>query len=151
MSDRGIGRLCDLPALQSVTLVNCPRLTDESLQHVATLPRLHDLRLGACPLITDDGLAHLKESSVENLTIQNCAGLTASGLDHVGGISALRTLRLSGWLFSDTVVPSLESMTQLVRLELLDTNVSARGAERLQESLTNCEVVFRPGGPISGW
>ena len=86
-------------------------------ERVAEVAKLKDLRVLWIDEITDDGLRIL--ASHENL----------------------ESLSGSGPNVTDTGIAHLENMKKLRRLALVDTSVTAKGVEKLQTALPDCEIV----------
>jgi hypothetical protein len=142
ITDVGISRLWQVPTLKSVSLRNFPRITDASLDRIGKLGRLLELRLDRCPLLTDEGLAGLKESPLQYLIISNCSGITGSGLRLLKD-NALKSVTFYGPVYSDKLVPCLESLEHTARIELYKTSVTKPGADQLRRALPHCDVRLR--------
>ena len=75
ITDAGLAMLsCDLPALKTLHVESCQRITDEGLQHLAGLTTIG---LGLCTGITDRGVRFLAEVACVNL--DGCTGVTPKG------------------------------------------------------------------------
>ncbi len=78
-------------------LVNDPEITDADLKHLRVLPRLRVLSLN-CPKVTDDGMNHIQQCrALEELTIGNNANITDEGLKQLAALKQLPDLRLQ-WM-----------------------------------------------------
>jgi hypothetical protein len=91
----GLVHLCNLPALTSLNLSQCSQITNEGLAHLRNLPALASLQLSSCRQITDVGLAHLNNlPALTSLNLSGCRQITDAGLAHLGNLPALASLNL---------------------------------------------------------
>ena len=60
LSDEQIQRLLDrLPRLSNLTLIDCPEMSDRSLEALSQVPTLQRIRLKNCPGISDEAISNL--------------------------------------------------------------------------------------------
>lgn len=84
-----------LENLKGVTLLNCPRVTDEGIRHLAQIPSLKWLGLEGTS-ITDAALATMvNDMKLTSVNVANCSNLTISGLTKLA-----RSETLTGLTFS---------------------------------------------------
>jgi hypothetical protein len=152
-----------------VTLVVCDvvPVNDDILEIVGALSEVSYLVFLSSD-VTDDGLAHLKPlrrlQVLKIVTGENDAGECGApdfgdaGLSVVAELRELRDLRIECANIGDRALTHLEGSTQLRSILLVDTQVTAAGAEALGKSLPQCVIrVYRGdkevfvGGPGAGW
>ena len=100
--------MSSMPALTSLNIRSCCKLTDEALRAVSNMPQLTFLDISNCHKLTDEGLRVL--SSMPKLTSLNLTGCNATA----AGVQALR---------SSTAAPNL----QIVHTEREDSSFGFAG------------------------
>ena len=100
--DRGMKLVIEkMPNVKIVSLMLCPRLTDNGLRQIAALPHLKTLRLHHSS-ITDRGIQHiLPLRHLEFLDVSG-TGVTASGLATLAQLPQLTDIYASDLTFSST-------------------------------------------------
>jgi hypothetical protein len=127
--------LPDLPNLRGLNL-SAVNFRGEGL---ANLSRIEVLLL-SCTEIDDAGsrglanLTRLKHLWLDESTISD------SGLEHLRHLSRLRTLSLDSTEITDEGLAALKGLTGLEYVSLTRTGVTKAGADKLRESLVNCEI-----------
>lgn len=106
-----------------VSLTTGEVLSDELLGKFKALPKLRELDVGPTKLITPAGLQHLAElSSLQKLSLHDLShngnGLGDAAIKHIVELKSLRELHLNDCGTTDAGARLLETMLQLVHLEL---------------------------------
>ena len=114
--------LLRLPELHELSISNCKQLTrSPPLEH---LTRLRKLFLRHCAFVDDALLQQLAacRNSLEDLDLHGCKGVTESGFALLKHHTALQGLDLSFTGITDAGAAHLETLTELVALELAGCN-----------------------------
>jgi internalin A len=122
ITDRALAILCELPALESLSLDGVPRVTDEGLVHLQKSPNLAELRLSGTQ-VTDEGLAYLS------------------------GLKQLWSIGLSDTLVTDVGVRILGECPRLGLVGLGRTRVTGVGLASLPNNEHFC--LHLDGSPIT--
>ena len=86
-----------------------------------------------------NGLSELQ--SLTRLELNNTS-LTDRGIEYLVGLSNLESLNLYGTDVSDASIDILGGFKTLKRLYVWDTKITDEGAQRLQETLPELEIIF---------
>jgi hypothetical protein len=68
--------------------------------------------------------------------------LNSSDIKHLCQFPALRELDLAGCVIGDAAVPYLQKMQGLTKLTIWKAGISDEGAERIDDALPNCRVIY---------
>jgi hypothetical protein len=100
-------------------------------------------RVDGSTLIIVGGLEEIQKlSQLEKLTLSP-ANLSSSDIQCLCKLPALRELDLTGCSkIDDDAVPHLQKMTGLRMLRLTGTGITDDGAERIDDALPNCRVIY---------
>jgi serine/threonine protein kinase len=167
VGDAVLSELPKLPSLVSITLHECPNLTDASLGHFRECKNVAHLNLQGSPRFTDDGLKHfqgvrslrtlylggpqvsnaglalLKDSKeLTVLDLAGCGAVDDEGLAHFKDCKSLKILRLLGTAATDAVLADFADCRQLAWLSLDGRQVTDAGLARLKsyEALTRLDL-----------
>jgi hypothetical protein len=155
VTNEGLAHLASLKQLSRLS-IRCPQVNDEGLRHLTPLQNLVLLDLGRTSTVGPglDFLARLPQ--LRNLTLSG-SKVTDAGLKNVRELDGLIVLQLSFTFadaeggrivksdavdISDASVVHLGELTNLRRLDLRGTGVSAEGAKRLKKSLAKTEILY---------
>jgi hypothetical protein len=164
-ADAQLAHLKDLPGIWGLDL-HGTQVTDAWLEYIEGLAELHFLELENTR-VTDAGLEHLRGlTQLQLLCIRDTqitgAGLehlkallqlheleitdtqvTDAGLEHLDGLSQLQDLAINSTRVTDAGLEHLKGLTRLKSLRIFGcTLVTQAGANRLQQALPNCQVVY---------
>ncbi|MCO6456657.1 MAG: redoxin domain-containing protein [Pirellulaceae bacterium] len=118
------------------------QLGDPELAPLAGLPRLERLSL-AGTRITDDGLKLLAQCRELRQLDLSWTKVSGSTLDALSQLAQLEQLDLSWTAVSDQHAERLAALTQLKLLSVVDSELTAKGVERLRERLATTEITAR--------
>jgi hypothetical protein len=116
LSDRGVRKLAEHPALRVFDVCNNNRITDSSMQRVASNPQLQWLAF-------------------------NGATISNDGVSAFGSGSRLLRLALRETHIDDGCITSLGAIDTLRVLRLENTNISAEGRSHLKSRLPRCRTL----------
>jgi internalin A len=126
ISNRGLQQVADIAGLEHLYLTNTS-ITDEGLQTLVQLPRLKQLVLLSCSGIGEAGLIHLQSS----------VPVIAASFPKLKHLSLVGIAELD-----DEHIMPLVALAQLEELQVAETSVTQRGAERIQKAMPNCKVLL---------
>ena len=145
-----IGALSHLEKLAMFDVISNPRLVVD----VSQLTALRDFELSNLYVVTNDrttnnfllivgGIETTENlTRLEKLTLSP-ASLSNSNVKYLCKLRALRDLDLSGCTKIDNrAVPYLQKMTGLRKLTLVETAITDEGAERIDDALPDCRVIY---------
>lgn len=115
----GLADWHQMPAMQHLDLMYCPRVDDANLVHLAKMPNLQHLNLSFNRQLTEAGLAHLRPlTGLQYLKLSGCNGVTDAG---ISGLSALTSLQhLDAHFCPQLTGAALESLRDLPALQYLN-------------------------------
>ncbi len=138
ITDAQLAPIEELSELKSLTLQECPNLTEDGLAHVATLPQLQSLELLQFPL-TDQGVSRLATlKTLQNLTLAR-TNITGKSLDQLADLP-LESLILSGKKLTGAGLTSLTKLTHLKTLRINADHLQLKEFPSL-EGLDQLEVL----------
>ena len=141
ITDAGLEHLKGMTKLGLLCLSDT-QVTDAGLTNIEGLTNLYNLNLSSTE-ITDAGLKHLKGlPNLEVLHLMHTA-TTDAGLEHLRGLTSLEVLDLSGTQVTDAGLKHLKGLTNLIELNIYYTQVTFEGADKLQETLPECDIHLR--------
>lgn len=171
ITDEGVKAISTLPSLAWLNLSNINSVTDSSLKALAKNPSLRTL-LVQNTSVTDIGFQHLEMTHLNRLEFGSAA-ISDAALKSVACIKTLDIIDVSGQAVSDagvrflSTLPALsgklvmratsttdESIDHLAKLkwlktlDIVGTQVTSEGVDRLQRELPQCEIVW-DGGKIN--
>jgi Leucine-rich repeat (LRR) protein len=130
VTDRGLAKLTDLPALTHLDLHGAMRVTNAGLKSVAHFPALETLLLHFLPL-TDDGIAELSGlTNLKTLDLRDTK-LTDRGLKHIAKLKKLESLNLGQTQVSDAGMAELAGLTELTSLVVSGPEFTGAGLKHL--------------------
>jgi Leucine-rich repeat (LRR) protein len=132
VTSEGVAHLRNLKDLESLVLASTG-IDDSALKTIKGLTKLTELHLGGDKKITDVGLAELKDmKQLRSLALWGTK-TTDKGLAELKGLGQLTELRLSNTAITDAGLDQLKGMKKLFLLDLANTKVSDAGMERLKD------------------
>ena len=140
-----LAHLVDLPHLERLDL-NGWRLDSEGLEHLGKMQNLRALQLAGAEIASED--LHLLADLVqlEGLVITHTKW-GSEALSYLSSLPNLVTLQVDGLDDSDLV--RMEHLTGLQHLEIMESDLSIEGLERLVRALPDLEEIRLPGLPES--
>lgn len=97
LTDNAVSVLCrSLPALTSLTICDCPNLTEQSLISViAMTPKVHTLNMWGCTAVTAAAIQLFIRHTpqLQNFGLSFCPGITDSALANMSKLSELKSLQ----------------------------------------------------------
>jgi hypothetical protein len=139
LTDDGLASLKGNRNLEMLSLGGT-KVSDQGLAVLGTLPNLHSVYLGRTS-VGDAGLARLKQCRSLNDLGLAFTGVTDDGLLHLKEMEGqLDQLNLSETMITDGGLKSLYGMTELRRLLLSGTKVTAAGIDSLQKAIPGCQI-----------
>ncbi|MBN2295420.1 MAG: hypothetical protein JXM70_23515 [Pirellulales bacterium] len=138
VTDAGVAQLGKLP-LKSLTLYQCPNLTDTGLKVLADHKELKQLTLRDLPA---KGTALALLPHPEKLISLKMAQsrITDAEVAHLAKMTNLEQLDLGETAITDASVDMLAKLNSLKKLTVNQTGISERGMERLKKSLPDCQI-----------
>jgi Leucine-rich repeat (LRR) protein len=114
ISDDELAKIGELASLESLTIQECTKVTDASLEAIAKLPKLSELRLSRISC-SDQGIEELAiAANLKVLWLEN-TGISAKCLKHLSGLP-LTSLRLEGDKIDSDGIGALSNYTNLQEL-----------------------------------
>lgn len=136
-TDDSVFPLREMPNLKHVYLQS-DHLTDKCWQLAADMDQIIRFNL-VCPQVTGEGMELLSEcESLESVNLSR-SGVTNEALRHVRKIPQLQELNLWATGISDAGLEHLHG-TQLTKINLSETRVTAEGVAKLMQKLPGCEI-----------
>ncbi|MBX9667720.1 MAG: protein kinase [Candidatus Obscuribacterales bacterium] len=131
----GLQYVAQMAGLRTLTLSDCPNLTDEGVESISNLPCLNRLDLRNTK-ITDKALDSLARGTVggrlEILFLGDCKNLTAAGIQSsLAKMTKLKVLDVSSTAFDDETISGIDSLKSISRLDLGKTKVTDEGIDTL--------------------
>jgi hypothetical protein len=115
------------------------------IAELASFKKAKSVTLADCPKLTDDGLAHLgKLGGLKSLTIRDCKGITDEGV--LAAAKQVRELRLEGVPITDDVVRRLAPTGPLRQLALTKTEATDKSIAELVKRKTLTELTLEGDG-----
>lgn len=143
ITDLGVAQLAGHPTLEWID-VGYSLFTDNGFDPLVSIPRLKHAALGGNKL-TDVGLNSLRLlPEIESLDLSGAqrtdsgmwfASITDRGMETIGLLPKLQTLNLRGGKISDAGAAHFARLVALKRLDLGQTNLTARGLVSLPRQL----------------
>jgi Leucine-rich repeat (LRR) protein len=135
----GFGHVAKMSNLKVLVMNHCFGLnSDQALSHLKDMRNLEDLNVS---MITDAGLSHLGNvKSLRKLRIGSPCIVTAEGLEHLSNAPNLEELSIYAGTVSDDDLAPLLRMSELKKLSLAGTRVTARGEARLKDALPDTAI-----------
>ncbi|MDP7019489.1 MAG: hypothetical protein QGG36_27070 [Pirellulaceae bacterium] len=151
-SNQTLQRLAGMSKLESLSIIS-NQIDDEGIIELAKLPALERLTLRAT-YVTDEGLSALGEvAALRKLTLFGRAhygvpgcSITSSAVEPLAQLKQLDALTILNLGVGDMEVQDFAVASHLARLTLDMTEVTAKGAKELQESIPNTRVFVTNGG-----
>ncbi len=148
MPDAALRQIETLSQLEKLTVSNI-NFDVPPVFHIKKLTALRELELSNwCdktdrPMLIVDGYEDIQNfTRLERLTF-SAANLGNSDIKFLCKLPTLRELDLTGCpKIDDKAVPYLQKMTGLRRLTLENTGITDEGAERIDDALPNCRVIY---------
>lgn len=161
ISDHGIGHLAGINSqpgggagagattLERISLQDCQKLTDESLNHIAVgLPSVQAINLSFCVSVTDTGLKSLSRMDcLRDLNLRSCDNVSDIGVGFLaeGGSSSSQLSRLDV-SFCDRVSDSslvhvASGLPNLKSLSLSACHITDSGVKRIAKDLHHLETL----------
>jgi serine/threonine protein kinase/Leucine-rich repeat (LRR) protein len=136
--------LADIRRLSQLTALNLSRLPigNAGLANVRGLPNLQSLFIDRTR-VTDAGLPPLADVPQLHTLYLDETAITNNGLAGLAGIKNLKILSLRGiGSIDDTAVPKLVRLQNLLRLDIRDCHISAKGFAALKAAMSNLEIAW---------
>jgi hypothetical protein len=97
LTDEGMRAVSSLPALSSLCLCWCDKVTNVGLRAVSNCTSLTELNIARCTKVTNVGLRELRGLiELTELNLNYCRNVTDVGLQELTALTALNTLDLIG-------------------------------------------------------
>jgi len=116
-------------------------VTDADLVHLRGLQHLQELDLTRTK-ITGAGLVNVKDLTALTKLFVTDTKVDDPGITHLKGLKALELVGLSGTKISDAALDHLRELKGLKRIFCLGTAVTAAGVEKLQRSVSQCQITY---------
>ena len=128
----GLENLKGLANLQTLELIDNPKLTDAGLEYLKRLTNLQMLYLTNDKKLTGVGLEHLKGLPNLQLLDLGSTAVTDAGLEHLKGFTNLKQLFLDRTRVTDAGLEHLKGLASLEKLNFLGAKVTGVGLESLK-------------------
>ncbi|CAG9460394.1 unnamed protein product [Pedinophyceae sp. YPF-701] len=127
VTDAGVAHLANCPAgLTSLTLDRCEHFAGEALKGLAAT--LVTLSLRDCPSLTQEALRHVSAAPhLATLRLDHCPQIADTAIFHLSGHPKLRTLSLKSTSITDAGVAALRELPSLSDLDLDSCQVTNDG------------------------
>jgi len=129
-TDVGFACLKELPDLQKIVLGKCP-LSDKDAAAIGTLRSLNVLFVGESKLTDTTFVSFKKLVNLKVLDVSDSA-LTDKSAPILLGMKKLEELNLSKTKFGDVGVTALKDLEKLLLLKLNQTNVTRKGIDAIE-------------------
>jgi serine/threonine protein kinase len=139
VSDTGIQSVASIDHLNTLTMDDTAKVTDDCLAAVSACQSLRTLDLNS-DNITDRGVSAVaKADRLFNLDLGG-THITNEGVDKLSSTQNLHNLNLSQTALTDAAVNSLARMKQLKTLSLTSTSISKQKLSELRVALPKCSI-----------
>ncbi len=143
VTDRGLEHFEDMQELRNLSL-GSTAVTNSGLSHLAKLTRLEWLNLCGTG-IPDRTIAwYARFFNRHELKGSFASKVTDAGLANLRQLTRLKQLNLRMTEITDAGLEHLKRLSQLRYLDLDGTQVTSAGVRKLQQSLPNCKIGWRP-------
>ena len=155
VTNDGLKHLAHLEQLSRLS-IRCRQVDDAGLVHLQPLQNLHLLDLGRTSINGSRLKSLEKLPYLRNLTLSG-SKVTDEGLTGLTGLDGLTSLQLCYTVarteggrivesdaveISDAALVHMRKLTNLRRLDVRGTNVTAAGAKKLQKSLAKVQILY---------
>lgn len=107
------------PTIETLEIITCHSLSNQSFQAVARLPKLKRLDLTRCHSVTDAGVeALLACRNLQHLVLRDCYQMTPKTVESIARMPKLRHLSL--WRCPNFGGPEIRTLSAAKKLEVLD-------------------------------
>lgn len=134
IGDDGASVLRNFQQLRSLTLHNTG-ITDRSMKLISELPMLTQLRATGSDFSNETLQLLSKRKELRHLDLSGESRIDDQGLPYLSGMSRLKELGLEGSQISDAGLKSFEQLSSLRKLQVGDTKITWRGADRWKKTL----------------
>lgn len=142
LSNRQMRLLENLKQLKRLKIK--PNAADAGMESLSRLGSLEHLVLRNGHEYSDGGLKHLgRMTALKSLSMTGGGGrFSDAGMAHFENLTSLETLDLEGsYYVKDGAVKHLGHLSQLKRLNVRRTRMTADGIARLRQALPNCQIL----------
>lgn len=150
LSDEELCKLRPLTGLRGLS-IESSELTDRGLLHLEGLAKLESLSLAGSNHITDRGMVRLRPIQSLKTLVLHKVPVGGAGLKDIATLPNLRQLHFYDCPVTDNALAHLKPLGLWYRgsyarpyiwVELVDTNVTRKGANRLQKMLPSAKVSY---------
>ena len=145
LQDEGLEVIAKLPLLEGFRMAKAAVSDDGIKKHLPAMRKLNSLTLQECLKVTDEGLTGVAAvSALHMLELSNMPKITAKGIAKLAGLKELESLTFfdCGGI-NDSAVDVLATMKKLSQLDIDSTKISRSGALKLHKALPDCEITSR--------
>lgn len=150
-SDQGMKNLCAIETLNTISLSESDRLTEEGMEQLLNRPALTNISFNALRLPPNTMTVLSQLENLGYLGINSSECLDKKQLPMLINMKKLRSLVLRNMNIGDEDCSTLGKLSQLLKLELKNNNVTDAGVKRLSglSSLIELDLTGNPIGDQS--
>lgn len=130
LDDDDLEVLLELPGLEEIW-IDCAQITDAGVARLARLPRLREVHLVQCDRLTGESVHSIGRPQLQHLDVARCSGISDAGVEGLSRCPNLKVLVLDNTKITSAVLPVIANCRQLTELSLNGTAVRA-GLEQLR-------------------
>ncbi|MBN2380832.1 hypothetical protein JXM67_13620 [candidate division WOR-3 bacterium] len=142
-SFRYLSVVSNIHNLQTLTLDGTGNITDDDLKYLANLTELRQLRISTCWGLKGTGFRHLRKCrKLEYIDLEFCYYIRPGFLKGPVpfNLKSIRNLGFRNCSIGEKEFKNLMGMTQLEKLNLVNSDLSSEQISDLRQALSECEI-----------
>ena len=136
-NDSGLSNVAGLSHLKMLSL-GITNITDAGMFYLKDLNSLESIGLHGTK-IKSEGLKHLQGKNLSILGL-NQTNIGDADIEFIATFTNLKSLYLVGTKITDASIPHLKKLTNLQRVDIVGTKISAQGKQELQAAMPGLKI-----------